>query len=104
MFLGGLPSLESGEKKRRGKHRYKTKPHKINPGMRDLHFGQDMIYICCIVRKLGCTPKGSYGNTALKKGSEKVLGEGSEKGSEKGACYGFFTVRKGSEKGSQKWF
>ena len=42
---------------------------------------------------LGCTPKGSYGNTALKKGSENVLGRALGKGSEKGACYGFYSTK-----------
>ena len=58
-----------------------------------------------------CTkPKGSYSNTLRsKKGSEKVLGRvpenGSQKGSEKEAfLYGFYSIKKGSEKGSQKGF
>ena len=38
---------------------------------------------------------------ASKKGSEKVLGKGSQKGSWEEACYGFCSKR-GSEKGSQK--
>ena len=41
---------------------------------------------------IGCTPKGSYGNTAFEDwGSEKVLervlAKGSQKGSEKGAFF-----------------
>ena len=34
----------------------------------------------------------------------RVLGKGSQKGSEKEACYGLYRIKKGSEKGSQKGF
>ena len=40
----------------------------------------------------GCTPKGSYGNTAFQEGFWKGSGKGSQKGSEKGAFfYGFYS-------------
>ena len=48
--------------------------------------------------KLGCTPKGSHGNTCSKTGSEKVLGrvlgKGSQKGSEEGPAMGFTVTLK----------
>ena len=50
---------------------------------------------------------GASGPTATqhsKKASEKVLGGVLANGSEKGACYGFYSSEKGSEKGSQKGF
>ena len=57
-------------------------------------------------KKLGARLRGRTA-TQRSKNSEKalgrVVGEGSQKGSEKGACCGF-TVKKGSEKGSQKGF
>ena len=56
---------------------------------------------------LGARLRGRTATQRSRKGSEnvlgRVLGEGSQKVSEKGACYGF-TVKKGSEKGSQKGF
>ena len=58
---------------------------------------------------LGARPRGHTATQRSKKGSVKllgrVLGKGfSEKGSEKGDCYGFYSKKKGSEKGSQKGF
>ena len=43
---------------------------------------------------LGARLMGHTATQRSKKGSEKVLGRGSQKGSEKGACYGFYS-RKG---------
>ena len=47
---------------------------------------------------MGARPRGRTATQRSEKDSEKVLGKASQKGSEKGACYGF-TVKKGSEKG-----
>ena len=58
--------------------------------------------------RLGCTPKGAYGNTAFWEGFWEGSGEGSGEGVlrrvlRRGSSMGF-TVKKGSEKGSQKGF
>ena len=50
---------------------------------------------------LGARLRGPTATQRSKKGSEKVLGKGSQQGSEKGVCY-VFCRRKSSEKGSQK--
>ena len=47
---------------------------------------------------IGCTPKGSYGNTAFEKVLGRVLGKGSQKGSEKGARDGFYRKKGFSER------
>ena len=56
----------------------------------------------------GARLRGRTATQRSKKGSEKVLGwvlgKGSQKDSEKGVCCGFFTVKRGSEKGSRKSF
>ena len=52
-------------------------------------------------RQLGAHLRGRTATQRSKKGSERVLGKGSQKGSQKGSCYGFYR-KKGSEKGSQK--
>ena len=61
---------------------------------------------CEFVSRFGCTPKGSYGNKRFQEG----FWEGSGKGSGEGFSEGFweggpamgFTVKQGSEKGSEK--
>ena len=49
-----------------------------------------------VVRTLGCTPKGLYGNTGFQEGFwvlGRVLGKGSQKGSDKRACLGFYNKK-----------
>ena len=50
--------------------------------------------------KKGCTPKrGRAATQRSEKVLDRVLGKGSEKGSEKAVCYGFYSSKKGSQKG-----
>ena len=57
-----------------------------------------------VVFNLGARQRGRTATQHSKKGSEKVLGRVLQKGSEKGACYGFYSTKRCSEKGSQKGF
>ena len=43
---------------------------------------------------LGCTPKGAYGqHSVLRRVLRSFWGRGSQKGSEKGVCYGFYSKK-----------
>ena len=58
-----------------------------------------MTRMACVTNAgIGRTPEGLFGNTAFQEGfSEKalgrVLGKASQKGSEEGGCYGFYSEK-----------